>query len=122
MKNYKQHLLSSEDFKGLAKLMNDRFDTLEENLNTNMKRSFNEIGDGLETAVDGINDLLGGQDSIAERLVDISNGLEDLTEMCRKGFEGTPTRQEFEEFKAAVLKRERFFAKKLGVKLAEIDG
>lgn len=95
MDKKKQHLLSSEDFKGLAKLMNGRFDELEENLKTEIKQSFNEVDDQLEKI----------EKNMATK--------EDIKTLV--------ARQELSDLRKREDHRDRVFAEKLGLRLEEID-
>ncbi len=73
----------------------------------------------------GVNQRLGnlesGQHTIAEVLGEVAEGLEALTEICKKGFDATPSREEFDAFRTLVEKRHYAFARKLGLDLAQID-
>ena len=102
MDKKKQHLLASEDFKGLAKLMNGRFDELEENLKTEFKMSFNEVDDRLDK-VDGRLDKI------------------DKNMATKEDIKTLVARQELSDLRKKGDYRDRVFAEKLGLRLEEVD-
>lgn len=65
--------------------------------------------------------LESGQTTIAEVLGEIAEGLADLTEICKRGFDASPSREEFDAFRVLVDKRHEAFARKLGLDLDKID-
>ncbi|KKQ57675.1 MAG: hypothetical protein US74_C0002G0034 [Parcubacteria group bacterium GW2011_GWA2_38_13] len=104
MDKNKQHLLLSEDFKGLAKLMNGRFDELEENLKTEIKQSFNEVDDrfnGADKRFDAIDERF----EKVEKRFDKIDGKLDKIEKTLKTNE----------------KRDEVFAEKLNLDLKAVD-
>jgi len=116
MDKKKQHLLASEDFKGLAKLMNGRFDELEENLKTEFKMSFNEVDDRLDK-VDG------RLDKIDDRLDKVDGRLDkiDKNMATKEDIKTLVARQELSDLRKKGDYRDRVFAEKLGLRLEEVD-
>jgi len=86
-----------------------------------IKQGFDDQTRRLDGIAAGVADLKSGQSTMIETLVDMTEGIDELTEICKQGFDDSPSRKEFEEFKRLVLTHEREFAKRLKVNLADID-
>lgn len=91
--------------------------------------STNELASMIKQGFDGVDERSkSGFDRMDTQFKTVNNRLDhleadvaDLRADMKRGFAGMPSRKEFDDFRQLTDKRDRAFAAKLGLTLAQID-